>query len=158
MRLQICYDKNLGVSNQFLTLTLENGKIIDKKLLNCKDSPFEILEDYLVYKDLKIPLIYRDERHKLARILFVLLGKTKHEIFYYRKAQIFIDVELSNLRFENLKRSYTKMCGNYGSTKLSYCITNGEISIISPSKEEAEEALNILKDFIRLLSEINNSV
>lgn len=160
MKLKICYDKNLGVSNEFLTITLENGKIVEKKLLmNCKDSPFEVVEDYyLVYKDLKIPLIYRDERLKLARILLILLGRTKHEIFYYRRTQIFIDVELSNLRFENLKRSYTKICGNYGGTKLSYCITNDEMSIISPSKEEAEEALNILKDFIHLLSKINNSV
>lgn len=161
MKLKICQDNSsgsLGVSAGIITIVLKSGKITESHLDNCKDSPFDIKDEYLTYKDLKIPLIYKDERIKLARILFILLGKTRHEIFYYKNTQIFIDIPILNLKFDNLEESYTKICGNYGSTKLIYCIANKDIAIMSPNKEEAHKALFYLKELINLLSVVNNFV
>ncbi|ARM75700.1 hypothetical protein [Acidianus manzaensis] len=161
MNLKICrYGSTLGISNGKTNIILENGKIIEEeKLENCVDLPFLINDQFLVFgKDLLIPLIFKDEKTILSRILFIVLGKTNHELFYYKNTSIFIDEKLLDIKFDKLHRSYSKICGNYGSTKLVYCITNYSISILSPCKKEGEEALISLKKFISLLSEINNSI
>ncbi|AWR97056.1 hypothetical protein DFR86_05425 [Acidianus sulfidivorans JP7] len=162
MTLNICYDKPfLGISNGRINLIIENNKIVEKsELNNCYELPFLLAERFLVYNGLLIPLIFKEDKAILARILFLLSGKTNHELFYYKNKQtsIFIDDNLLNIELDNLSKSYTKICGNYGSTRLVYCITNNKISILSSNKNYAEEALLSFKKFLDLVSRINNFV
>lgn len=141
---------------------IKDGKIIfnnERKLEDCVELPFLVEENYLKFKDLSIPLIFSDERRKLARLFLLLSLSTSHEVFNCcENVKIFIDSKLAEVNLSNLKRGYTKICGNYGSTKLVYCISNESIAIMGKSENDSQKALDEIKEFVSLLSSINNRV
>ncbi len=144
------------------SLSIEGNKITFGQindLKNCIELPFSLYDEYLQFKDIIIPLIYEDEKRKLVRLFLLATLSTSHEIFNCCKnVKIFIDSKLSEVNLGNIKSGFSKICGNYGSTRLVYCISNESIAIMGRDKESTEKAFEEVKELLSLLSSINNRV
>ncbi|WP_236751159.1 hypothetical protein [Acidianus sp. HS-5] len=126
---------------------------------NCIELPFLLCDEYLQFKDITIPLIFKEEKRKLVRLFLLLTLSTSHEIFNCcGSVKIFIDNKLSAIELDNIKSGFTKTCGNYGSTKLVYCISNENVAIMGKDKVSTEKAFCELKELLSLLSSINNGI
>ena len=142
-------------------VTVENGKIvlIERTPDNCIELPFQLHNEEMQFKDLRIPLIYEDEKRRLARIFLILTLSTSHEVFNCcGNVKIFVDEKLSEVKLDNIKRGFTKICGNYGSTKLVYCVSNESISIMGRDEKSVEKAFEEFKELFSVLSSINNGI
>jgi hypothetical protein len=136
---------NYGLEYNGSYVSLISGKIVFEPLDNCIEIPVSIVEGNLFYKELRIPLPY-NLKANLARSLFLLLGEVSNDIFYFGRTKIFVDSKIKDINI-NVEKKFSKICGNYGSTIMYYCIGNDTFAILSPSKEEGERAFETFKDF-----------
>ncbi|WP_338599469.1 hypothetical protein V6M85_10000 [Sulfolobus tengchongensis] len=121
---------------------------------NCIDLEFKIYDNkYLAYKNLIIPFF---TNYKIALIL-TAIGRIKESRMYYRNQNTSIYVEdkfIFEIDTNNVEIRKSKICGNFGSTQLNYCIGNKQFMIISKNKELA---INAYKEFNDLINYVRRN-
>ncbi|BDC00207.1 hypothetical protein SACC_32230 [Saccharolobus caldissimus] len=107
----------------------------------CLKLNFIVDNDTIIFKSLIIPF-FND--HRIASIL-ATIGRAKESRIFYKdyKTSIYIEDDfLYKINTKNIRLIRSKICGNFASTNLNFCLGNDQFMIIGKDKELVLEAFN----------------
>ncbi|TRM86899.1 hypothetical protein DJ521_04610 [Sulfolobus sp. E3] len=119
-----------GLTLNWKLKTIETGNQV---LDNCFELNFKVLKNTILYKSIIIP--YNGD-YRISSIL-VSLGRIKESRLFFKnqKTSIYIeDILIKDISIKDIKEHYSKICGNYLSTQLMYCLGNKHFMIIGKDK------------------------
>lgn len=154
--MEICKSKEGYVGIKFYNGTLISvveGSIKELVPEKCISVDLKIHKDKAVFKGLTIPLYFKDDRLNYLRLLYILMGKTSNEVFYYNTAEIHLDTKLTDVKLSD-DVSFTRFCGNYGLLFPQYCMGNETFAIFGRYKEDVVKAYEVLKGFMEVIRKV----
>ena len=163
--MEVCRSKEGIIGIKVLddkTISLINNSIVEIIPEKCTSIDIRIEDKKAIFKDIEIPLHFRDDKLNYLRLLYLLKGETSHEIFYFKKSvEIHIDTKLKDVKIGNDSVRFSRFCGNYGLLFPQYCIGNETFAIFGKRKEDViiayNEFLQLLHMFRKVLLEISQS-
>ena len=157
MRLEVCVDKGLACGGYSRRVCTNGKEIAEFHGGNCVITDFEVEEGKLDFHGLYTLLPY-DEEINNARAVLVALGETKNEAFFYRTAKVLVKPKLLSVDFQDVKFTYSKLCGEYGSAIPHYCYYNKDFHVVSTKRKDAEDAFAVFRALVSYILSLRRSV
>jgi hypothetical protein len=154
----LCGDcETLSLDDVAIDWREKNIKYARNAVGKCLKLNFIINNNTIIFKSLIIPF-FND--HKIASIL-VAIGRVKESRIFYKDyiTSVYIEDDfLYKINTKNIRLIRSKICGNFSSTNLNFCLGNDQFMIIGKSKELVLEAFNQFNELINYIKEIRTEL